>query len=200
MRLSCVSSRITGITLLSIEHFVEHYGLLAVFGGAGIEGEAVVFLGGVLAHRGLLIYWQVAMAAAAGSFLMDQLLFFAGRYASGNLWVRKLISHPILTHVTELLERYPTGFVVAFRWIYGMRTISPIVIGMSRIPALKFMALNAMAAAIWGPVIAGIGFIFGHGIETLLGRFALEAHLAFALVAILVVLCVAVLYQKYAKK
>lgn len=131
---------------------------------------------------------------------MDQLLFFAGRYASGNGWVRKMIAHPILSRVTNLLERYPTGFVIAFRWIYGMRTISPIVIGMSHIPIVKFMALNTIAAAIWGPVIAGIGFVFGHGIENLLGRFALEAHLAIAFVAIFALMCAAFLYQKYAEK
>jgi membrane protein DedA with SNARE-associated domain len=187
-------------TLLSIEHLIEHYGLLAIFIGAGIEGEAVVFLGGVLAHRGLLPYWQVACAAAVGSFLLDQVLFFTGRYARGNVWVQKIISHPIFARVTDLLERYPTGFILAFRFIYGMRTISPIAIGMSRIPILKFVALNALAAAIWGPVISGIGFVFGRGIERILGKFPLAGHLSIAVAVVIALMLIAFLYQKHSRK
>lgn len=185
---------------MSIEHLIEHYGLLAIFVGAGIEGEAVVFLGGVLAHRGLLRYWQVACAASLGSFMVDQLLFFTGRYARGNARVQTMMSHPIFAHVTDLLERYPTGFTLAFRFIYGMRTISPVAIGMSRIAIPKFIALNALAAAVWGPAIAGVGFVFGHGIEAIFGRFPLAWHVTIAAATVIALMFAVFLYQKYAEK
>ncbi len=49
----------------------------------------------------------------------------------------------------DLLERHPTGFILAFRFLYGMRTISPVIIGLSGVPFRKFLLLNAIAAGIW---------------------------------------------------
>ena len=64
---------------MSIELLITRYGLAAVFLGAGIEGETMVVTGGLLAHGGLMPVTGVAIAAAAGSFVADQLFFAAGR-------------------------------------------------------------------------------------------------------------------------
>ncbi|MDE1152535.1 MAG: DedA family protein [Micavibrio sp.] len=161
-----------------------------------MEGETVVFLGGVLAHRGLLSFWPVAIAASGGSFLADQLLFFVGRYARENARIQNMTARPAFSRVTNLLEHYPTVFIMAFRFVYGMRTISPIAIGMSRIPIPKFIAFNALAAAIWGPVIAGAGFVFGHGLEQILGKLPLEKHLAVAVGAVIALIVLFFFYRK----
>ncbi|MGO7697166.1 hypothetical protein AB9E35_34490, partial [Rhizobium leguminosarum] len=52
--------------------------------------------------------------------------------------VRRLMERPALARANRLLERYPTGFILAFRFIVGLRTISPIVIGTTRIATGKF--------------------------------------------------------------
>ena len=71
---------------MTLELLIAKYGLLAVFLGAGIEGETMVILGGVFAHRHLMTYWEAAAAATAGSFIADQLFFFAGRHARRWPW------------------------------------------------------------------------------------------------------------------
>jgi membrane protein DedA with SNARE-associated domain len=175
---------------LSLEYLISQYGALAILIGAGIEGETVVFLGGVLAHRHLLPYWTAALAAATGSFLADQLFFFIGRYASQWPRVQTLLARPGLARVTGLLERYPTGFILAFRFIYGIRTISPLAIGASKVPAGKFVILNAVAALIWGFGITAIGYLFGQGAEQLLGHLELHRHLLVAIGAALAAVAV----------
>ncbi|MET3614484.1 membrane protein DedA with SNARE-associated domain [Rhizobium aquaticum] len=165
-----------------LESLIAQYGLLAVLIGAGIEGETVVFLGGVSAHRHLLPFWGVAAAAALGSFIADQIFFFLGRRASGSAWVRKLTSHPVAAKGKDLLERYPTGFILAFRFIYGMRNISPVIIGLSAVPARKFVMLNALAALVWGLCISAAGYLFSNVIEAVLGRMHLHIHLIIGLV------------------
>ena len=114
---------------MSFEPLMAQYGLLAVFIGATIGGETVVFLAGVFSHRHLLPYWAVALAASAGSFCADQIFFFAGRYARQYRAVQTILRKPAFARVNELLERYPTDFIFAFRFLYGLRTISPIAIG-----------------------------------------------------------------------
>lgn len=142
--------------------------MLTIFAGAGLEGEAVVLTGGVLARKGLLPFWGVAAAAAAGSFLVDQLWFLAGRHLRDRAWVRRFTDRPRFQQALKLLERHSTAFILAFRFIYGMRTVSPIAIGASSVPAMRFVVLNAIAAAVWGPLIAWVGYGLGHVIDRLI--------------------------------
>ncbi len=171
-----------------LERLIGEYGVLAVFIGAGVEGETAAFLGGVLAHRQLVPYWQVALAACLGSFAADQFFFLSGRYATKWSYIQKLLESEPIARVTKLLEAHPTGFILAFRFIYGMRTISPVAIGVSNVSARKFIILNAIAALIWGVAITAIGLLAGHAVEILIGRLELHLHvvIALALAAILV--------------
>ncbi|MGO6700037.1 DedA family protein [Rhizobium ruizarguesonis] len=181
---------------MSIELLIEHYGLLAIFLGAAFEGETAAFLGGVISHRGLLTYWSASLAATAGSFAGDQFWFFAGRYAARWGLVRRLMETPTLARATRLLERYPTGFILAFRFLVGLRTISPIVIGTTRIATGKFIILNAAAALVWGQLFTGLGYVFGHGIEQTLGHLPLHRHLLIAVGAAAVVAAAALAFRK----
>ncbi|SEI08300.1 membrane protein DedA, SNARE-associated domain [Rhizobium tibeticum] len=171
-----------------LEKLIGEYGVLAVFLGAAVEGETAAFLGGIFAHRQLIPYWQVALAACLGSFAADQFFFLSGRYATKWSYVQKRLASEPIARVTRLLEAHPTGFILAFRFIYGIRTISPVAIGISSISTRRFVILNAIAALIWGILITAIGFVAGGAVEELLGRLQLHLHLliALAVVAILV--------------
>ncbi|MFP5077575.1 DedA family protein [Rhizobium sp. YIM 134829] len=167
-----------------IEALVARYGVFGVLLGAGIEGEAVVFLGGVLAHRGLMPLWQVMIAAAIGSFLADQLFFALGRRATSLSYVQRLMTAKAMLRARDLLHRHPTGFILAFRFLYGMRIISPVLIGTTEIPTARFVLLNAVAACLWAVVISGVGYLFGNLVEALLGHLRLHLHLLIALTAL----------------
>ncbi|WP_110801747.1 MULTISPECIES: VTT domain-containing protein [unclassified Rhizobium] len=168
-----------------LEALISDYGIWAVLVGAGVEGEAVAFLGGVLAHRGLLVYWQVAAATAFGSFIADQLFFFIGRHAARFRFVERLEATTAMRRATGLLERYPVGFILAFRFIYGMRIISPLLISRTSISAFRFLVLNGVAACLWGTAITAIGFLFGNAVEMLFGHLRLHFHLLIALAALM---------------
>jgi membrane protein DedA with SNARE-associated domain len=185
-----------------LERLIGEYGVLAVFLGAAAEGETAAFLGGVFAHRQLIPYWQAALAACLGSFAADQFFFLAGRYATKWSYVQKLLGSKPIERVTRLLEAHPTGFILAFRFIYGIRTISPVAIGVSTVSALRFVTLNAIAALIWGVLITAIGFLAGQTVEVLLGRLQLHLHLLIALacVAILVPVSAYVFRRAVAKR
>jgi membrane protein DedA with SNARE-associated domain len=172
---------------VSIETILQHYGLLAILIGSGIEGEAVVVTGGVLAHRGLVPLSPACICAAIGSFVVDQLWFFLGRRFQDHRWVAKMRARPAFSRAIDLLERRPTGFILAFRFIYGMRTISPIAIGTSKVPLRTFVPLNALAAAVWGPAFTLFGFYVGHALDPLIDRIMGKVH-----VVVLVALALAV--------
>lgn len=155
---------------MTIEALVERFGLIALFIGAGVEGEATVITGGVLAHKQLLPLYGAALAASAGSFTADQLLFWIGRRQRDRQWVRRLAARPGFARALAALERHPAGFILAFRFLVGLRTISPLAIGTSQVRTTRFLALNALAAALWGPLFTGIGYLFGTALAEVFDR------------------------------
>lgn len=142
---------------MSIETLIAQYGLAAIFLGAGLEGETAVVTGGVLAHQHLLPLWGTAAAAVGGSFAADQVFFLAGRRYRDTARVRKIAAKPAFAKALDTLERHPTIFILGFRFLYGLRTVSPIAIGTSHVPARTFLLLNAVAAAVWASCLPASG-------------------------------------------
>lgn len=146
---------------MAIEAVLARYGLVAILIGAGLEGETAVVTGGLLAHRGLFPVWAAAAAAFAGSFVVDQALFFLGRRYRDAPRIARLRARPAFARAMGLIERHPTGFILAFRFLYGLRIASPLAIGTAGVPVRRFVALNAIAAAVWAPLFTAIGFAGG---------------------------------------
>ena len=155
---------------MSIEAIVARYGLAALFVGAGLEGETAVITGGLLAHEGLLSLPGAAAVAVIGSFTADQLFFAAGRRFRDRAAVQRVMQRPAFARALRLLERRPVGFILAFRFLYGFRIVSPVAIGTSRVPFSTFLPLNMVAATVWGLTFTGVGYLFGNGLAELLGR------------------------------
>ena len=155
---------------MSVAAILARYGLPALFLGAGFEGETVVVAGGLLAQRGIVSLPAAMAATAAGSFVADQLFFLAGRRLGGWRPVDRLRRNPLFARALAMLERHPVGFIFAFRFIYGFRTISPFAIGTSAVPARLFLAVNMVAAAIWASLFTLLGYLAGHQVEQLMAR------------------------------
>lgn len=156
---------------MSLDALLQHYGLAALFVGAAVEGETVVVAGGLLAHKGYVPLGGAMAAASAGSFVADQLFFLAGRRFRDHRWVKSVREKPAFARALGWLERYPIGFIFAFRFIYGLRTVSPVAIGTSRVEARTFLIVNIVAAIVWGVTFTTIGYLFGRQFERLLHRF-----------------------------
>ena len=153
-----------------IEAIVARWGVAAVFAGAMLEGETAVIAGGLIAHQGF-VAWPVAFAAAAlGSFVSDQFFFAAGRRYRDRPLVQRWTRKRAFAKALQLLERYPTGFIFAFRFLYGLRTVSPVAIGTSQVPTATFVPLNAAAAILWAALFTALGYWFGEAVTEAAGR------------------------------
>ncbi len=153
---------------MDIATLISTYGYLAVLVGAFHEGETVMVLAGFAAPRGYLELPWVIVAAFAGTLCGDQLYFYLGRRHGAAWLARRPQWRARADEVTRRLERHQTLFILSFRFIYGVRTVSPFAIGLSRISALRFLALNTVSAAVWAALVAGLGYAFGQALEALL--------------------------------
>lgn len=148
-----------------MKELIAEYGYWAIFVGTFFEGETILVLGGVAAKLGYLEIEWVIVAAFVGSTLGDQLWYFLGyRYGHWVLSRFKSWAGP-MERAFRLLNKYDTTFILSFRFIYGVRTVSSVVIGMAKVPPQRFIPLNIIAAAIWAVVVAYLGFSLGHAFE-----------------------------------
>jgi membrane protein DedA with SNARE-associated domain len=154
---------------ITLEHLIESYGYLALIIGTFLEGETILVLGGVAAKLDYLKLPWVIASAFVGSLFGDQLLFFLGRYR-GRWVLRKFPQWQTRADkVHRIIERHRIPIIIGFRFVYGIRTITPFALGMSRVPAIEFVALNIVSAALWATTFGSLGYLFGKGMELMLG-------------------------------
>jgi membrane protein DedA with SNARE-associated domain len=153
-----------------LEHLLARWGYLAVFIGTALEGEAIVLVAAAVAHRGLLSPWLVGLSAFAGSVVSDQLWFLLGARAGQRWLARRPRLQKQVAIVEHWIRRWGTSFVIGFRFLYGLRTISPIVLGASGYSPARFVPLNLFGAALWAACFASLGYGLGATLHTLLGR------------------------------
>jgi membrane protein DedA with SNARE-associated domain len=170
---------------MNLSALVDTYGYPLVFLGALLEGETVLVLAGLAAHLGYLTLWKVVAAAALGGFLGDQFYFFLGRAKGLAVLDRFPAAKKVAPRVDRLVQRYKLLAVPLLRFAYGVRTVGPVIVGASTMPAWEFAGLNLLGAVVWAVIVGGAGYLFGQAVIAALGRAEHIEMLAFAAVIVL---------------
>jgi len=169
---------------------------LAVLGACALDAvlpivpsEAVVIAASVLATRGELSIWLVAVAAAAGGFLGDTGSYALGRTAGASA-ARRLFRSPKakgrLSWAGKALERHGATIIVVARFVPGGRTATTFTAGTVRLSWPRFAIADAVGATLWAVYAAELGYLGGETFE----RRPLYAFLFGLGVALLVALAV----------
>ncbi len=153
---------------MGFKELVSTYGYFAVFLGSIAEGETFVVFGGIAAHRGYLNLFLVMAVAFAGGWLGDALYFALGRRHAAALLNRFPTMRPRADKARRMIEKYDSLTIISMRFLYGLRTVGPMVVGMSAVPAARFMVLNALGAILWAVVVTAAGYAFSNVIDALL--------------------------------
>jgi membrane protein DedA with SNARE-associated domain len=148
------------------ETLILRWGYLAIGIGTFFEGESIVIAGGALAHRGLLSLPWVMVAAAVGSVSGDQFWFYMGRRFGAPLLTRRAHWRERVKRAQQFIQRWGTIYVLSFRFIYGVRTISPLLLGASHYPRLRYAVLNLIGGVTWACCFSAAGWGVGAGIAS----------------------------------
>ncbi len=176
--------------------------------GAIIEGETFLVIGGIAAASDLLHLPGLIALAIVGCLIHDSFFFYFGRYGGRKFIDKRPKWQAKIARVTQLLEKYDFWLIIAFRFAYGLRTIIPFSLGLSRISNLKFFLFDLLGAIIWSCVFIIGGYYFGHGLVLLMHELSIDhfvkTHwLAFSIgiiVFVFAVWLVVLAVQKYRKQ
>ncbi len=170
-----------------LDQLVKEWGYLAVAAGAFAEGETVLLAAGYASRAGWLELWRVIAVAVLAASAGDQFFYWIGRLWGAALLRRLPRLQARLGRVLLLLRRNPGGAVVAVRFLYGLRIAGPILIGAAGVGPARFAAFNILGALLWAPLVAGLGWGFGHAWEPVSRRLA-DFEQGLLLLLVLVVL------------
>lgn len=153
-----------------LQNFISHYGYIIVFFASIIEGESVILTASILASQGKLDIHKVALITFLGTLFADQGMYFVGRNFGPKIFNKFPTLKEKSKKLMTFLQKHNTIFILSFRFIYGIRILSPFVIGMSEVNPKKFMILNLIAAFIWTAVSCAAGYYLGEIIFTYLHK------------------------------
>jgi len=178
---------------LIAEHGAWFY--LFAFVWTFFEGETIVVFAGFAAAQGLLNPIALVAATGLGSFVGDQSWFWVGRHFGVKLLRRFPRWRRGVDAALRWLERYDTGFILSFRFIYGVRNFSSFAMGMSAIRGRRFLILNFLAAAFWAAGFIAVGYFLGHAFRAVLGDIAREFSLAMLVVFLAIALGIGLFHR-----
>jgi membrane protein DedA with SNARE-associated domain len=77
---------------------------------------------------------------------------------------------PSAARAHALVERLPNSALIGVRFLYGMRSVGPAVIGSGNMTCSRFVLLDAVAAS-WSACWIGAGYVLGETVEQLQREF-----------------------------
>jgi len=191
------SQHLPGV-LRSLEPALDRYGYLAVAGfvlledfGVPVPGETILILGAVYAGTGRLNVFLVGLIGFIAAVLGDNIGFAIGHFGGRPLLERYgrylLITPARLETATGFFARHGAKVVVVARFIEGLRQANGIVAGVSAMHWARFLAFNALGAALWAAVWTSIGYLSGSHIDSIYATATrYDAYLAIAVAALAV--------------
>jgi membrane protein DedA with SNARE-associated domain len=127
------------------------------FGG----GFLALAVAGVLSFSGELNIYISLVVAVSANFIGDQFLFYMAR--TNKEFAKNILnSHKRKLAYSHLLMRKYGSFIILIKkYIYGVKTLVPLAIGLTKYSPIKFVIFNGLGAVLWGVVVAGLSYRFG---------------------------------------
>lgn len=137
------------------------YGYVILFLYSLGGGMVAIIAAGVLSYAGKMdIYLSIIIAFIANT-LGDTLLFYMSRYNKEVMkpYLKKHRRKLALSHI--LMKRYGDKIIFFQKFVYGIKTLIPLAIGLTKYSFVKFNILNAISAFIWSLGLGYGSYIFG---------------------------------------
>ena len=189
------------------------HGYLVIFLGAALDnfglpssGDIVLFAGGFFANNGQAALPLVMLSGFAGALVSDNSVYWIGRIGGRPLidrilkirLLQLLINEKSLEKVERYFESHGGKTVFVGRFGPGLRSMTPLFAGVTRMGYFRFVPYNVAAALVWAVVYSLIGYVFGQYWSELL---AVAKSFGFSVAALVILVIVAfVLRRSYRRK
>ncbi len=140
------------------------YIILALYSfGGGMAGLAGA---GVLSAMGKMDITTSIAIAILFNYIGDSVLFYMAQTNKESVmpYVKKFKGR---IHARTVLMMRKYGWMVVFlqKYVYGVKTLVPIIMGLSKYDLRKFLILNIFASIVWGLVVGLLSYYFSSVVQ-----------------------------------
>ena len=197
--------------VFDITSWIEQSPYLVIFAllflgdiGLPFPEDTTLILSGFLISQGVTKLLPTLLVVYSGLLMTDFSLYLAGRKYGRRIVehkrFHKIISAGRLSKLEEKFKRWGIFVVFFGRHLLGVRAQVFLVAGVMKMPAVRFLMVDAASAIITITLMVGIGYLGGNSIETLKKDITRVEHIAVLLIIMLFVGWIIFRYFKSIKK
>jgi len=145
--------------------------LILILGGLGlpIPEEAPIILAAVLSRNETLT-WPLALASClAGVLLGDLVVYFLGYFYGEKVLslpiTRRLLTRQREAQIKGYFHRHGFKILLSGRFVPGFRTAAYLTAGILKLPTVKLVLTDLLAASLSTCFMFGLGYAFAHQIQ-----------------------------------
>ena len=145
--------------------------LILILGGLGlpIPEEAPIIVAAVLSRNGTLS-WPAAIASCLGGVLAGDMVvyllgFFYGEKVLSLRLTRRLLTRQREAQIKGYFHRHGFKILVSGRFVPGFRTAAYLTAGILKLPPLKLLLTDIVAASLSTSLMFGLGYAFAYQIQ-----------------------------------
>ena len=157
-----------------MEELIKEWGYIILFLYSFGGGFLALVFAGVLSYSGELNIFICIVTSGVSNFLGDQFLFIIAR-KNKNYAKQMMSQYSRKVAYSHLLIRKYGSIVVFFqKYLYGIKTLVPLAMGLSKYNFTQFTILNIIATFLWSFIIGFVGFYMGEVVLNLADEFKIS--------------------------
>ncbi|MDX4058764.1 DedA family protein [Aliarcobacter skirrowii] len=144
-----------------MEQFIQDWGYIALFLYSFGGGFLALVIAAAFSFDGTLNIYVTIAVAAFSNIIGSQFLFFMAK--KNKIFAQDMMNNHKrkVAFVQLLFRKYGLFIIIVQKYIYGIKTLVPLVMGISDYNAYKFTILNIIASILWAVTIGYASYIAG---------------------------------------
>jgi membrane protein DedA with SNARE-associated domain len=145
--------------------------LILILGGLGlpIPEEAPIILAAILSRNGQMRVLLALASCLAGVLLGDLIVYFLGFFYGEKVLslplTRRLLTRQREAQIKGYFHRHGFKILVSGRFVPGFRTAAYLTAGILKLPPLKLLVTDVLAASLSTILMFGLGYAFADQIQ-----------------------------------
>jgi membrane-associated protein len=177
-----------GLILLGVFLFAE----VGLFLGFFLPGDTLLITAGIYAMQGKMSLPAIIIVASIAAIAGDSTAYFIGRRLGPSVFKKKdsvLFNPAHVQRAEKFYEKHGTKTVSIAHFLPVVRTFTPLLAGVAKMPYPKFLMFDAAGDIAWAIILTLLGYYVGSRIPNI------DHYIL--LIVLLVILCslIPTLYQ-----
>lgn len=157
---------------------ITTYGYIGLFLYSLGGGFLALMAASVLSYMGKMDLATSMAIAFTANVLGENLLFYVARNQKAEMheYLKKHRRKLALAHI--MMKKYGSWIILIQKFIYGIKTLIPIAIALTKYDVKKFTIFNTLAAIPWTFAVGFTSYYFGQAIVNLYNLIVAKPYIA----------------------